>query len=130
MAEHTPGYVAALAAAEHHHYIHQLTRQLEQASQFRIPCPGHPQGHYADLYVTRRNDGRADGWAICRDNFLGDVWNGTAWTARNRLSRDDIYRYTRDQALTEATRIAPLQTAGFNAYIARLRAETKEEPTT
>lgn len=99
MAEHTPGYVAALAAAEHHHYIH-------------------------------RNDGRADGWAICRDNFLGDVWNGTAWTARNRLSRDDIYRYTRDQALTEATRIAPLQTAGFNAYIARLRAETKEEPTT
>ena len=35
-----------------------------------------------------------------------------------------------DQALTEATRIAPLQTAGFNAYIARLRAETKEEPTT
>ena len=48
--------------------------------------------------------------------------------ASHRL--DDIYRYTRDQALTEATRIAPLQTAGFNAYIARLRAETKEEPTT
>lgn len=129
MPEHTPGYAAALAAAEHTSYIQQLANKLEQASEFRIPCPGHPHGHQADLHVTRRHDGRGDGWAITRDGFLGQVWNGTAWRNRSDLTRDDIYRYDRDSALTEAARIAPLQTTAFNAYVAALRAETQEEPT-
>ena len=126
MAEHTPGYTAALAAAEHTGYIQTLANQLAQASEFRIPCPGHPHGHHADLHVVRRHDGQADGWAITRDEIFGQVWDGTLWRNRSDLARDDIYRYTRDTALTEAARIAPHQTTAHQAYVAQLRAETQE----
>lgn len=129
MPEHTPGYTAALAAAEHHSYIQTLVAQLEHASEFRIPCPGHPHGHHADLHVVRRHDGQADGWAILRDGPFGDAWTGTAWKTRSSLHRHDIYHYSRDDALTEAARIAPLQTTAYQTYIASLRAEVQEEPT-
>ncbi|WP_042174635.1 hypothetical protein [Streptomyces sp. NBRC 110035] len=134
MPETTPGYDAALAAAEHHaamlkrhdpFYITQLANQLEQAVEFRIPCPGHP--HHADLRIKRRLDGQADGWAVLNDNPGNEhAWTGTRWIYRGNLTREQIYRYTRDDAIEEATRIAPLETAAFLAHIERLRAQHQE----
>lgn len=124
MPEHTPGYAAALGAAEHQGYIQQLANQLEQASQFRIPCPGHPYGAHADLRVERRPDGTHQQWAILRDH---EAWTGTRWQSRSDLHRHEIYRYTRDDALAEAARIAPNETTAFQAYVAQLRAETQGE---
>ena len=116
MAEHTPGYVAALAAA------------LEQAVEFRVPCPGHPYGHHADLRVKRRLDGHGNGWAVLNDNPGNEhAWTGTPWIYRGQLSRDDIYRYDRQVALDEAARIAPLETAAFLAHIERLRTQHAAE---
>jgi hypothetical protein len=132
MAETTPGYAAALAAAEHHAtirslhnpaYVAELAAALEQASQFRIPCPGHPYGHLADLYIERRTDGREDGWSITRDH---EAWTGTHWASRSDLHRHEIYHYDRQTALDEATRLAPLETTAFLAHIERLRAEHAE----
>lgn len=130
MSEHTPGYAAALAAAEHTGYIQRLTNQLAQASAFRIPCPGHPNGHHADLHVVRRHDGQADGWAITRDEPFGQIWDGTRWRNRTDLARNDIYRYDRDTALTEATRIAPHQTTAYHAYTTHLRGRFGPTPVT
>lgn len=107
-------------------YIARLVNQLEQASEFRVPCPGHPHGHHADLHVTRRTDGQGDGWAITRDGPFGQVWTGTKWDYRTNLHRHETYRYTREDALAEAARIAPLQTAAFQAYLAGLRAGTQD----
>jgi hypothetical protein len=132
MPEHTPGYEAALAAAAHETaaqashdpaYIAQLAAALDQASQFRIPCPGHPYGHLADLYVERRTDGQADGWSITRDY---EAWTGTAWTSRADLTRGEIYQYDRQTALDEAARLAPLETATFLEHVDRLRTEHAE----
>lgn len=130
MPEHTPGYVAALAAAEHTGYVQQLAAQLEQASEFRVPCPGHPYGHRADLRVKRRLDGQTDGWAVLNDNPGNEhAWTGTRWVPRGELTRDQIYRYDRQAALDEAARIGPLETAAFLAHVARLRAEHQERET-
>lgn len=136
MTETTPGFAAALAAAEHHAtiraqrdpaYIAQLAGQLEQAVEFHIPCPGHPYGHHADLRVKRRLDGRADGWAVLNDNPGNEhAWTGTQWIYRGELTREQIYRYDRQTALDEATRIAPLETAAFLEHVGRLRAEHAE----
>jgi hypothetical protein len=113
--EHTPDYVAALAAA------------VEQASEFRVPCPGHPYSHRADLRVKRRTDGYGNGWAVLNDNPGNEqAWTGAKWVPRGELSRPEIYRYDRQTALDEATRIAPLETAAFLEHIARLRAQHKE----
>lgn len=135
----TPGYDAALGAAEHHAaiqklhdpvYVTMLAHQLEQASEFRIPCPSHPYGHLADLRVKRRLDGRGDGWAVLNDNPGNEhVWTGTTWIYRGELSRGQIYRYDRQTALEEATRIAPLETAAFLEHVARLRKEHQEGAT-
>lgn len=95
-----PAYVTGLAAA------------LNLASEFRIPCPGHPYRDRADLYVKKRMDGQADGWAISSGTAMyEDIWTGTDWVYRGTLARDDIYRYTRDEAIAEAQRIAPAVTA-------------------
>lgn len=133
MAEHTPGYAAALSAAEHHatvlaqreqDYITQLANQLQLVVEFHIPCPGHPYGHHADLRVKRRLDGRADGWAVLNDNPGNEhAWTGTRWIYRGELSREQIYRYDRQGALDEAARIAPLETAAFLEHVARLRTQ-------
>ena len=115
MAEYTPGYIAALSAA------------LEQAVEFRVPCPGHPAGSPAALRVKRRTDGRGNGWAVLNDNPGNEhAWTGTRWIYRGELTREQIYRYDRQDALDEATRIAPLETAAFLDHIARLRSEYKE----
>lgn len=128
----TPGYDAALAAAEFHGtvqashtpaYVQQLAAQLEQASQFRIPCPGHPYGPHADLTVERRPNGTHQHWAILRDH---EAWTGTTWQSRSDLHRHEIYRYSRDDAITEAQRIAPLETTAFLEHVARLRTEHAE----
>ena len=124
MPETRPGYTASLAAAEHHGYIQTLAKQLEQAAEFRIPCPGHPYGHHADLRVKRRTDGQTDGWAVLNDNPGNEhAWTGTQWIYRGQLTREQIYRYDRQTAIDEATRIAPLETAAFLAHIERLRSQ-------
>jgi hypothetical protein len=113
--QHTPEYIAALAAA------------LEQAVEFRVPCPGHPHGHNADLRVKRRLDGYGDGWAVLNDNPGNEhAWTGTQWIYRGELTREQIYRYDRQAAIAEATRIAPLETAAFLAHIQRLRQECRQ----
>ncbi|WP_030756427.1 hypothetical protein [Streptomyces sp. NRRL F-5135] len=108
-------------------YIEQLAATLNLAAEFRIPCPGHPHGHAADLRVQRRLDGNADGWAVFNDNPGNEhAWTGTEWTYRGELARAQIYRYDRQTALNEAVRIAPLETAAHIAHIARLRSELEE----
>jgi hypothetical protein len=96
-----------------HDYIRQLAAQLDRATEFRIPCPGHPFGKVVDLLVLRRTDGHGDGWTISDGD--GHAWTGTAWQPRSVLAPSDIYRYTRDEAITEAERIAPAQTVQFLA---------------
>ena len=110
MPEHDAAYVAGLAA------------QLEKVSQFRIPCPGHPYGHFADLFVERRRDG--DQWAILRD---GQAWTGDRWDHRTNLHRHEIYRWTREEALTEAERIAPIETEMWRLEVAHMRAARELE---
>lgn len=102
-------------------YVAGLVKALDMATEFRVPCPGHPYGSDGDLRIKRRRDGH-DGWAVLNDNH---AWahtvttehgpRGTQWVYRGRLARDEIYPYTRDQALAEAIRIAPTETARFNA---------------
>lgn len=100
-----PTYVAGLAIA------------LNLATQFRIPCPGHPYGPNADLFVKKRTDGEP-GWAITDGMDTGEsAWTGTDWVYRGALSRDAIYPYTREQAIAEAQRIAPRQTSHFMAVV-------------
>lgn len=96
-----------------HDYVARLVAELDLATVFRIPCPGTPYGPNADLLVEGRDDHHGDGWAILRDD---DVWTGTHWIHRTALARSEIYRYAdhRD-AITEAQRIVPLQTAALNA---------------
>jgi hypothetical protein len=123
MPETTPGHTIALAAA----YETRLSQLLELAAEFRIPCPGHPYGQAADLRVRRRLDGRDDGWAVLNDNPGNEhAWTGATWVYRGELSRADIYRYDRQTAIDEATRIAPLETAAFLAHLERLRTEGRE----
>lgn len=109
-------------------YVAMLAAALEQAVEFHIPCPGHPYGSNADLRVKRRTDGHGTGWAVLNDNPGNEhAWTGTRWVYRGELSREQIYRYDRQDALNEAARIAPLETAAFNAHIQRLRAEAQKE---
>lgn len=105
MTNHNPAYVAELVA------------QLDKVSQFRIPCPGHPYGHFADLFVERRRDG--DKWAILRD---GEAWTGEKWQHRTELHRHEIYRWTRDEGLAEAERIAPIDTEMWRLKVSTIRA--------
>ncbi|MGW3400754.1 hypothetical protein [Streptomyces zhihengii] len=102
--------------------INRLAALLELAAEFRIPCPGHPYAHHADLHVRRRLDGRADGWAVLNDDDT-HAWTGTHWAPIGSLARSEIYRYEQHTALTEAQRIAPLETQTFHTTIRRLRAE-------
>ena len=116
--------------SKHHDdtYAAQLAATLDLAAEFRIPCPEHPYGHHADLRVKRRLDGRGDGWAVLNDNPGNEhAWTGTRWVYRGELTREEIYRYDRQDALDEATRIAPLETAAFLDHIKRLRAEAQKE---
>lgn len=110
MTTHDPAYVANLVA------------QLDKVSQFRIPCPGHPYGHFADLTVERLRD--IDVWAITRD---GEAWTGDRWDHRANLHREEIYRWTREEALTEAERIAPIETEMWRLEVARMRAARELE---
>jgi len=84
---HDPAYVAALAD------------QLQHATEFRVPC-----GQDPDLLVIRDPDG--DGWAIADSADPEQVWLGTWWTFRSHPACDNPYRFTREQALTEALRLA------------------------
>lgn len=115
MTAHDPDYIAGLAA------------QLDLVAEFRVPCPGHPHGRLADLHVIKRTDGHGDGWAITDGRLGGEqAWTGQRWTYRTELSRDDIYRWTRDAALEEALRIAPGITARIRDHIACPRADKGE----
>ncbi|QGZ53291.1 hypothetical protein GPZ77_34235 (plasmid) [Streptomyces sp. QHH-9511] len=102
-----------------HDYIAQLVAELERATVFRVPCPGTPYGHFADLLVEKRDDHHGDGWAILRDD---NVWTGTRWVHRTALARSDIYRYPDHRAaLAEAERIIPEQTVTLTALFAERR---------
>lgn len=110
MTDHDPAYVA------------QLVAHLNKVSQFRIPCPGHPYGHLADLLVERARDN--DRWAITRD---GEAWTGQKWDHRANLHRHEIYRWSRDEAIAEAERIAPIDTEMWRLEVARIRAAHEAE---
>lgn len=115
--------------AKHHDdtYVAQLAATLELAAEFRIPCPGHPYGVHADLRVSRRTDAEQDTWSIGNGDAPEQVWTGDKWAYRCDLTREQQHPYTRDQAITEALRIAPLETAAFLDHIKRLRAEAQKE---
>ncbi|MFB7867422.1 hypothetical protein [Streptomyces sp. NPDC056069] len=108
-----------------HDYIRQLAATLDLAAEFRVPCPGHPLGPFADLKVEKRLDGHGDGWAIALDD---NIWTGTRWEHRGVLTRSEIYRYTRDAALAEAQRIAPLETERHHALIRSIAPRPQENP--
>ncbi|MGW1870966.1 hypothetical protein ACWCPS_36175 [Streptomyces mauvecolor] len=125
MTDTSPGYDMALSVADETRFA----ELLELATEFRIPCPGHPSGHHADLRVRRRLDGQADGWAVLNDNPGNEhAWTGTQWIYRGELSRADIYRYDRQTAIDEATRIAPLETSAFLAHSNDSAPNARKEP--
>jgi hypothetical protein len=101
-----------------HDYIRQLAAHLARATEFRIPCPGHPFGKVVDLLVRRRPDTHGDGFGIFNND--GEAWTGTSWRSITSLALSEIYRYTRDEALTEAERIAPDRTQAYLKIRAQL----------
>lgn len=90
-----------------------LREQLDLATEFRIPCPGHFYGgSQSDLIVRRNRDGQ--GWCIINPSWPENgehVWDDRQWRSRSELSRVEIYRYSRDEALTEAPKLADVEAA-------------------
>lgn len=114
----------------------KLAAQLDLATEFHVPCPeaadpGRPEGgpilqpeplivqkvapHWADRFPN--------GWRIFNPNLEpGDhVWTGDGWTS-GRLHMGVIYRWTRDEAIAEAQRLAVDETRRYEEWIADMRA--------
>lgn len=116
--------------------VARLQAQLNLATEFRIPCPepadpGRPDGApvmHPEALIVRKSSpgylGDTDGWTILNPNLpCGDhVWTGTEWKYRGELHREVIYRWTRDQALAEAQRLAVDETARYEAWLVTMRA--------
>jgi hypothetical protein len=91
-----------------HAYIQHLAAELDALiSEFTIPCINRPYSPVPTILVRRRTDGHGDGWAVLDHD--DHAWTGTSWRHLTTLAASETYRYTRRQALAEATRIAPLQ---------------------
>lgn len=138
MPRFTPG--EAVAADILHmmtEFAETLNEQLQYATEFRIPCPepadpGRPVGAPVlrpEALIVRKcttnwADRYPDGWMILNPNLQpGDqIWTGEAWEYRGQLYGGVIYRWTRDQAIAEAQRLAVEETARYEKWLADMRA--------
>jgi hypothetical protein len=113
-----------------------IAAQLDLATEFHIPCPeaadpGRPEGapvlQPEPLIVQKATANWADllpdGWRIFNPNLdMGDhVWTGDGWLYSGKLHMRVIYRWTRDEAITVAQRLAPEETRRFEKWIAEMR---------
>lgn len=107
------------------------------AVELRIPCPeaadpGRPDGGpvmQPKPLILRKNQtggpkGWEDGWSIINPNLFPDrqVWTGREWQRDGDLYGNAVYRYTREEAVTEAQRLAPEETRRYEAWLADMRA--------
>lgn len=79
---------------------------LEYVTRFDVPVPGYPD---KSVVVRKARPGYVNGpqWAVTDDSECGSAaWTGTDWVYRGELSREEIHRWDRDQALVEAVRLA------------------------
>jgi hypothetical protein len=131
-----------LLAAHRQEATRPLVEQLALATEFRIPCPqaadpGRPMdgpvlqpeplivqkvaAHWADRFP--------DGWRILNPNLEpGDhVWTGDGWVYCGQLHIGVIYRWTRDEAITEAQRLAVEETRRYETWLADMRAKARQQ---
>ncbi len=122
----------ALILQEMTDFAEAVNEQLQYATEFRIPCPqpadpgrleGAPVLHPEALIIRRRLDGRGDGWLILNPNRQpGDqVWTGSEWVYRGELHRDVIYKWGRNEAITEAQRLAAAETERYEQWLTEQR---------
>jgi hypothetical protein len=113
------------------------------AVELRIPCPeaadpGRPDGapvmQPQPLIVRKNTSGRPkgweDGWSIANPNLFPDrqVWTGRGWQRDGDLHGNAIYRWTREEAVTEAQRLAMEETRRYETWLADMRAKAKAQP--
>ncbi|MFG2844188.1 hypothetical protein ACGF12_13600 [Kitasatospora sp. NPDC048296] len=93
-------------------------------TEYRIPCPGHPLGDHASLLLRRRHTDHRDAWCIVNPAWpVGgeNVWTGRTWEYLGDVGPAQAYRYTEDQALALAPRLAREETARMLEAIEQLR---------
>lgn len=69
-----------------------------------------------------------DGWLILNPN-LDDgnhVWTGDGWVYRGNLHIGVIYRWSRDEAIVEAQRLAVEETRRYEGWLAEQRAAARK----
>ena len=110
--------------------------QLTFATEFRIPCPEpsdpnrpanapvlRPEPLIVQKIAAHWADRFPDGWRIVNPNLEpGDqVWTGDGWVYCGQLHIGVIYRWTRDEAVGEAQRLAVQETARYETWLAEMR---------
>ncbi|MGW4803044.1 hypothetical protein [Kitasatospora sp. NPDC004272] len=111
-------------------------QHLLLATELQVPCPvpddpDRPEGAPVmrpEPLVVRKNTsgypkGWEDGWLVLNPNLHpGDqVWTGREWKYRGELARNAIYRWTREEAIAEAQRLAAEESARYGRWIAAQR---------
>ncbi|RPE27376.1 hypothetical protein [Kitasatospora cineracea] len=111
-------------------------QHLQLATELRVPCPapddpGRPDGAPAlrplplilSANPTGRPQGWEDGWCISNPNLEPgtQVWTGHQWRRDGDLAPHAIYRYTREEAVAEAQRLAVEESARYGRWIAEQR---------
>ncbi|WP_035796419.1 hypothetical protein [Kitasatospora mediocidica] len=121
---------------------HEALQQLLFATEFRIPCPEaadpdrsdsgpvlQPEPLIVQKVTANWADRFPDGWLILNPNLQpGDhVWTGDGWVYRGNLHIGVIYRWTRDEAIAEAQRLATEETRRYETWVAEQRAAARRE---
>lgn len=116
-------------------YVNE-TQHIAYATELRIPCPqpadpGRPDGapvlRPEPLILRKNTTGRPkgweDGWLIHNPNLEPgeQVWSSGQWQHRGKLTANAIYRYTRQEAVAEAQRLAVQETARYETWLAEMR---------
>ncbi|GLF98196.1 hypothetical protein [Streptomyces yaizuensis] len=93
-------------------------QQLPLASEFRVPLPHGGAGGCAQIVVER--DGVDGGWAVTDGALSGlRTWvAGEGWRYIGDVGRVSGFRYTREEALGLAFRVAELEAVHCEAVIA------------
>lgn len=115
---------------------------IDLATEFRIPCPEaadpgrpdkapvlQPEPLIVQKVTTNWADRFPDGWLILNPNLQpGDhVWTGDGWAYRGQLHIGVIYRWSRDEAIVEAQRLAVEETWRYETWLADMRTK-REQP--
>lgn len=111
-------------------------QHLQLATELRVPCPvpddpGRPDGGpvlrplplVLSLNPTGGPRGWEDGWCIANPNLDPgrQVWTGSQWRRDGELGVHAIYRYTREEAVLEAQRLAVEESTRYGQWIAAQR---------